>query len=323
MGGLAEIGGTRRLVDRYRECDSIGDNMKVAIITGAGRGIGREEAIELGRSGFAVVVNDVDADVACETVADVESEGGVAREAIGDVSASGFAERLVNGAVKEYGRLDVVVNNAGVLRDRMIFNMTGDEWRDVIKVHLDGTFYLTRSASSHWRSKSKSEGRKVEGRIINTTSRSGLFGNPGQCNYGAAKAGIATLTRIVAREVKKYGISCNAIAPRAYTRTMKEAFGALDPEEYEEWSPEWIARFVGLLATSEQNDVSGQVFIIRGSNVDLLEPWSVAAHAEMSGPISVQSEKRSGEKLFEELFNGRTRSIEDYDPSSDLPLIRG
>src|SRR5262245_10975021 len=217
---------------------------RVAIVTGAGRGIGREHALELARQGAKVVVNDLggradgtgaDASPAHEVVDEIAAMGGEAIANGDDVSDFNAAQSLVQSAIDRFGTLDVVVNNAGILRDRMLFNMDEAEWDAVIRVHLKGTFGPSRFAAEYWRGKQKA-GEPVDARIINTSSTSGLFANPGQSNYGAAKSGIATFSIIAAKELGRYGVTVNAIAPGARTRMTQDLGGAMSAAPAEgEW----------------------------------------------------------------------------------------
>ncbi len=259
---------------------------KVAIVTGAGRGIGRGHALELARQGAKVVVNDLGAQVdgtgksegpAQGVVDEISAMGGEAIVNGDDVSDWKGAERMLQTAIDRFGKLDVLVNNAGILRDRMIFNMTEAEWDAVIAVHLKGTFCPTRHACSYWRERSKSSGGSVNDRIITTTSVSGLLGNPGQANYGAAKAGIAAFTIIVAREMQRFGVTANSISPGAQTR-MTSNLGGRTPEEPKpgEWSPrdpENVAPVAAWLASDEASEVTGQVFSVSGGRVGVMEGW--------------------------------------------------
>src|SRR5712691_616159 len=227
---------------------------KVAVITGAGRGIGRGEALLFAQEGARVVVNDLggewdgtgaDTRPSQQVVEEITSQGGEAVAHFQDVSEVDGAESLLGIALDTWGRLDVVVNNAGILRDRMVFNMAVEEWDAVIKVHLRGHFLVTHVACAHWRDRSKA-GEGVSGRIVNTSSTSGLLGNPGQSNYGAAKAGIAAFTQIVAMEMERYGVTVNAIAPGARTRMTEKTFGDLPEvtEGFDQLAPENIAPLV-------------------------------------------------------------------------------
>ncbi|MET7330233.1 SDR family oxidoreductase [Nonomuraea sp. NPDC005650] len=249
---------------------------RVVIVTGAGRGIGRGHALEFARQGAKVVVNDLGADVdgtgtsaaASEVVAEIEAMGGEAVVDGEDVSDFDGAQRLIQTAVDRFGGLDVLVNNAGILRDRMLVNMTAEEWDAVIRVHLRGTFAPLRHAAAYWRSRAKA-GEPVDARIINTTSSSGIYGNPGQGNYGAAKAGIAGLTVIAAKELERYGVTVNAIAPAALTRMTE---GLLPPGATGA-DPDDIAPLVVWLASAEARGITGRVFNVRGGAISVAEGW--------------------------------------------------
>ena len=258
---------------------------RVAIVTGGGRGIGRGHALELARQGAKVVVNDLGATVdgdgndvgpAQEVAAEIRAMGGEAVANGDDVADWEGAQRLVNTAIETFGRLDVLVNNAGILRDRMLFNMNEDEWDAVIRVHLKGTFAPTRWAAAYWREQHKA-GHPVDARVICTSSTSGLFANPGQSNYGAAKSGIATFAIIAAKELGRYGVTVNAIAPGALTR-MTENLGPDRPKAAEgEWdprSPDNIAPVVTWLASAESADVTGQVFLVSAGRLAVAGPWT-------------------------------------------------
>jgi NAD(P)-dependent dehydrogenase (short-subunit alcohol dehydrogenase family) len=256
---------------------------KVAIVTGAGRGIGREHALALARAGASVVVNDlgatlagegVDATPAQQVVAEIEELGGGAVANGDDVADFAGAGRMVAQAVETFGRLDILVNNAGITRDRMVVNMEEDEWDSVLAVHLKGHFAPTRHASAYWREQSKA-GNEVKGRIINTSSPSGVFGNVGQANYGAAKAGIAALTIITAQELARYGVTVNCLAPNARTRMTEAAFGELAPPEdgFDVMDPANIAPIVVALCADDAQHVTGQCFFIYGGAVNVLRPW--------------------------------------------------
>ncbi len=251
---------------------------KVAIVTGAGRGIGREEALLLAAEGAKVIVNDVggslsgeggDLTPAQQTVQDIVAAGGEAAVNDSDVSSWAGAEALVRQAVDTWGKLDILVNNAGILRDKMSFNMDESDWDDVIRVHLKGHFAPSHHAAVYWRNRSKS-GEPTSGRIINTSSEAGLYGNAGQANYSAAKAGIASMTWVLARELERYGVTVNAIAPRARTRMTENLFGQMAQKKegaFDEWDPKNIAQVIGFLASDEAADVNGQVFVVFGGNL--------------------------------------------------------
>ena len=257
---------------------------RVAIVTGAGRGIGRGHALELAREGAHVVVNDLGSAVdgagadrgpAQVVVEEIRAAGGTAIGNGDDVSTWAGAQAVVTSAIESFGRLDVVVNNAGILRDRMLVNMTEEEWDDVIRVHLKGTFGPTHFAAAYWRERSKS-GEAVDARVINTSSTSGLFANPGQSNYGAAKSGIATFSIIAAKELGRYGVTVNAIAPGALTRMTEPLLGSRAAPQVGEWNeraPENIAPLVTWLASPESAGVTGQVFLVSGGRIAIATGW--------------------------------------------------
>jgi NAD(P)-dependent dehydrogenase (short-subunit alcohol dehydrogenase family) len=256
----------------------------VAIVTGAGRGIGREHALMLASEGAAVVVNDLgaqpdgsgaDPGPANEVVAEIEAMGGAAVVNGGDVTDFAESEAMVRQAIDTFGRLDVLVNNAGILRDRMVFSMSEAEWDDVVSVHLKGHFCPTRHAAAHWRSEAKA-GRPVDARIINTASPSGLYGNVGQANYGAAKAAIAGFTLVCALELGRIGVTANCLAPTAITRLVTPLMGGDEnvPDEVrEKLSPRWVATVGAWLASAESRHVTGRVFDVRGDTIAIAEGW--------------------------------------------------
>jgi len=236
----------------------------------------------LASQGAKVVVNDLggardgtggDAGPAQEVVDEIKALGGEAAANTDDISDFEGAGRMVQQAIDTFGGLDVVVNNAGILRDRMLVNMTEAEWDAVIQVHLKGTFGPSRHAAGYWREQAKA-GQPVSGRIINTTSPSGIYGNVGQTNYGAAKAGIAAFTVIAAMELGRYGVTVNAVAPVALTRLTEDlGMGQVDEETKEKMSPRWIAPVITWLASAESQDVTGRVFDVSGTRFGIAEGW--------------------------------------------------
>ena len=246
---------------------------RVAVVTGAAAGLGRAEAIGLARSGAAVVVNDMPQALdASDVLAEIAAAGTKAVAVAGDISQRSTADELI-ACAEALGALDIVVNNAGITRDRMLFNMTDEDWDAVIAVHLRGHFLLTRNAATYWRSKAKDAGGSVYGRIINTSSEAGLSGPAGQANYGAAKAGITALTLSAAKALGRYGIRANAICPRARTAMTADVFGempALADGEMDPLSPEHVVSLVRFLASPAAADVNGQVFIVYGPTVTLV-----------------------------------------------------
>jgi NAD(P)-dependent dehydrogenase (short-subunit alcohol dehydrogenase family) len=255
---------------------------RVAIVTGAGRGIGRGHALALAEAGAKLVVNDLggslagvgaDLSPAQQVVAEIEAAGGDAVADGENVADFAGAGRLVQHALEAFGRLDILVNNAGILRDRMLVNMTEDEWDAVIAVHLKGHFATTRHAAAHWRELSKT-GDEVRARVINTSSPSGVFGNIGQTNYGAAKAGIAAFTIIAAQELARYGVTVNCLAPNARTRMTEETFDMSAPAEgWDPLDPANISPVVVALCADEAQNITGQCFHIWGGAVNALQPW--------------------------------------------------
>ena len=256
---------------------------RVCLVTGAGRGIGREYALMLAEQGAKVVVNDLGGDrsgesgeddgPALQVVQEIEAMGGEAVANGGNVADFEAAGEMVQQAIDTFGRLDVVINNAGILRDRMLVNMSEAEWDAVIAVHLKGTFGPARAAGAYWREMAKA-GEEVAARIINTTSPSGIYGNVGQTNYGAAKAGIAAFTIIASKELVRYGVTVNAIAPAALTRLTEDlGMGQMSEEQKEQMSPRWIAPLVTWLASDQSGSVNGRVFDISGRAMSVAEGW--------------------------------------------------
>jgi NAD(P)-dependent dehydrogenase (short-subunit alcohol dehydrogenase family) len=246
---------------------------KSAIVTGAGRGIGRGHALLLAAEGARVVVNDADAEQAAAVAGEITAAGGEARANTGNVATWLGGQEVVQHAIDQFGRLDILVNNAGILRDAMTFNLSEADWDDVINVHLKGHISTSRAAAVHWRQRSKA-GEEVNGRIINTTSESGLFGQAGQVNYSTAKAGIVSMTLVLAREMRKYPVTANIVCPRARTRMTESMPGADEYMQGPEWSPDNIAPVVCFLASDAAADVSGQVFVVWGTRVHLMQGWT-------------------------------------------------
>jgi NAD(P)-dependent dehydrogenase (short-subunit alcohol dehydrogenase family) len=285
---------------------------RVAIITGAGRGIGREHALLFAREGAHVVVNDLggtpdgtgaDASPAEEVVAEIQAIGGEAVANHDDVADAEGADRLVQQAIDTFGALHVLVNNAGILRDRMVFSMTDEEWDAVIRVHLRGHFMPTRAAARYWRQRSK-DGDPLKASVVNTTSTSGLLSNPGQTNYGAAKTGIATFTEICQKELWRYGVRCNAIAPAARTRLTAPLGGMGEAPEtgFDRMAPENISPFVAYLAT-EDCPIGGKVFFVFGGTVQLFQPWTVVDTIATDGAWSLDGLAKEAAKWGEVTFD--------------------
>ncbi|WP_082690415.1 3-oxoacyl-ACP reductase [Mycobacterium sp. M26] len=244
---------------------------RVAVVTGAAAGLGRAEAIGLAKAGATVVVNDMAAALDASDVLDeISAAGSKGVAVIGDISQRSTADELVETA-DSLGGLSIVVNNAGITRDRMLFNMSDEDWDAVIAVHLRGHFLLTRNAATYWRNKAKENDGSVYGRIINTSSEAGLSGPVGQANYGAAKAGITALTLTASRALGRYGVTANAIAPRARTAMTAGVFGEAPPEgEIDPLSPDHVVTLVRYLASPASQKVSGQIFVVYGPTVTLV-----------------------------------------------------
>jgi NAD(P)-dependent dehydrogenase (short-subunit alcohol dehydrogenase family) len=280
---------------------------RVAIVTGGGGGIGREHALMLAAHGAKVVVNDLGTgrdgsgksiSAAQSVVDEINKAGGEAVASGDDVSDWNGAKSLVDQAVKTFGKLDAVVNNAGILRDRMLVNMSEDEWDAVIKVHLKGTFAPSRHAAAYWRDRNKETGKPVNGRIINTSSASGLFGNVGQTNYGAAKAGIAAFSIIAARELGRYGVTVNSISPHAQTR-MTEGLRPRTAEELARRHPRFVSPIVVWLVSEQSNGVTARVFDSGAGKVYVMEGWRLGPEATQEddpvalGPVVPDLVKRA------------------------------
>ena len=284
---------------------------RVAIITGAGRGIGREHALLFASEGAKVVINDLggapdgsgsDKGAAEQVAEEIRGLGGEAVANTDDVADWEGGQRLVNSAIEAFGDLHVLVNNAGILRDRVLVNMTEEEWDAVIHVHLKGHFVPTRWAATYWREQSKA-GKEVRASVINTSSTSGLLGNPGQANYGAAKAGIASFTVITAQELSRYGVRVNCIAPAARTRLTEATPGLGDmikpPEDaatFDVWDPANISPLVAYLATESASE-TGQTFFVQGGTVRRMQGWTMAETIEQQERWTVAGLQESMAKL--------------------------
>nr|MDO8099503.1 SDR family NAD(P)-dependent oxidoreductase [Candidatus Njordarchaeota archaeon] len=276
---------------------------KVAIVTGAGRGLGREESLLLAKYGAKVLVNDVGGATdgkgkftgpADDVVKEIKALGGEAAPNYESVTSFEGAKKIIDQAISQFGKLDILVNNAGILRDKMVFNMEEEEFDSVIAVHLKGTFNCTRHACSYWRNESKA-GKPVAGRIICTASDAGLLYNPGQSNYGAAKAGIAAFTLIVAKEMEKYGVTANVVVPLARTRLTTDATPQLAPMMgtkesfenkygYDVLAPEMMAPLVVYLSSDDAKGISGQVIRVVGGNLWLLASWQSGERVKRTPP---------------------------------------
>src|SRR3984957_15216702 len=282
---------------------------RVAIITGAGRGLGREHALLFASEGAKVVVNDLGGDMhgeggdpssAMQTVEDIKAMGGEAVVNGDNVADWDGAKRMVDQAVEAFGDLHILVNNAGILRDRVIINMSEAEWDAVIAVHLKGHFCPTRHAAAYWREQSKA-GKTVNASIVHTSSTSGLFANPGQANYGAAKTGIATLSQICAKELSRYGVRSNAIAPAARTRLTEATPGLSEvvkaPEDgFDVWDPANVSPFVAYLATTEC-PFTGETFLVQGGVVQWVQSWTSAEKIDKGDRWTVAELAAEGSKL--------------------------
>ena len=283
---------------------------KVAIVTGAARGIGRGHAMLLAAEGASVVVNDLggewdgsgaDQRPAQQAVDEIVAAGGKAVANYDDVSDWEGGQRLINQAIETFGGLDILICNAGILRDRMTVNMTEEEWDAVIKVHLKGHFVPARWASTYWRERNKETGEPVNGRVVFTSSESGLFANAGQLNYDAAKSGIATMAIVLAKELSRYGVTVNAIAPRARTRLTENTFGGRGGPaegEFDPRDPDNVAPWVVWLCTEAAAHVTGQNFIVGGGTVSLVSSWSVESTIDKPGRWTLDELDTKSKELF-------------------------
>ena len=293
---------------------------KVAVVTGAGRGIGREEALLLASEGASVVVNDLggSADGATDSEAavvgaaqvvvnEIVAAGGTAAANTDDISSWTGAESLIDQAVQTYGGLDVVINNAGILRDRMSFNMSEEDWDSVMAVHLKGHFSVARHAAAYWKQRSKTTGEPVGAAIVNTASESGLYGNAGQVNYAAAKAAIASLTIVMARECERMGVRVNAIAPVARTRLTEAIAGDYmlpDESGFDRFSPDNVAAVTCWLASDLAQGISGQVIKVQGGQIQLLEGWRPLIEITDDKTWTLDSVAARREELFPTAADG-------------------
>jgi len=284
---------------------------RVCVVTGAGRGLGRQYALSLAAHGAKVVVNDLggnrdgtgaDVGPAQEVVDEIKAAGGEAVANTDDISSWDGAAGLIQQVIDAFGKLDVLVNNAGILRDRMVFSMTEEEWDVVIRVHLKGTFAPSHHAAAYWRERSKA-GEKLDARLINTTSVSGLYANVGQTNYGAAKAGIAAFTQIAAQELARYGVAANCIAPGALTRLTGDLEGLTD-DIRQSFAPTWVAPVVTWLASPDSSDVTGQVIEASGLVLAVAEGWHRGPSAQ-----PVESPGEVGPVVRKLLADARPRTL--------------
>jgi NAD(P)-dependent dehydrogenase (short-subunit alcohol dehydrogenase family) len=292
---------------------------KVAVITGAGRGIGREEALLMAKHGCKIVVNDLGGHFdgtgqsrspAEDVVKEIRAAGGEAVANFESVTDFKSAKRIIECATDNFGKLSIVVNNAGILRDRMVFNMNEEDWDAVVGVHLKGSFNVARHACAYWREQHKG-GNVLNGRLINTSSDSGILGNAGQSNYGAAKAAVAAMAIIVDREMQRYGVTANAIAPVARTRltvdaTPQTAAGMPTAKagEWDAFTPAHVAPLVAWLSSDDAKDVHGEVFRVGMGTVWLMRGWHSAGKVGKKGSLWDPAEL--GGKLKEELAKGTT-----------------
>lgn len=295
---------------------------KIAIVTGAGRGLGREHALLLASEGAKVVVNDLggntdgsgaEASPAEEVVAEIIAAGGEAVVNGDNIATAEGANNVVQTALESFGGLDILVNNAGILRDRVLVNLEEDDWDLVVNVNMKGTFLTTRAAARYWREESKA-GRQREAAIVNTSSESGVFGNPGQANYAAAKAAVASLTQVSSKELDRYGVRVNAILPQARTRLTEATFGdavAAEEGKFDRWDPANVSPFVAYLCSSEC-ELTGEAFIVGGSRVQRVRPWERDADWKLStdGRWTVEALNEAVQEIGVPSGNGWTANPE-------------
>jgi len=272
---------------------------RAAIVTGAASGLGRAEALALAAAGARLILNDLPGTAVHEVAEEITAAGGQAVVCPGDAGEWSTGEQLVAAALGAYGRLDILVNNAGVLRDRMVFTMSAEEWDLVIRVHLRGHFVTTRFATAHWREQSKQAGRPGYGRIVNTSSEAFLLGSPGQPNYAAAKAGIAALTVTTARSCARYGVTANAICPRARTAMTADLMGPPPDAAVDPLDPRHVAPLVVHLASPAAAGINGEVFVVHGGVAAVMRPPAIrevflaAEHGSADGMWTLESVRRA------------------------------
>ena len=280
---------------------------KVAIVTGAGSGVGKEHSLLLASEGACVVVNDL-GDSAEQTVSEIRELGGTAVSHNGNVAEWSTGEDLVERAQSEFGDLHILINNAGILRDAMSFSMTEKEFDEVIAVHLKGHFVCARAAAVYWRNQAKA-GETASRRMIHTTSESGLFGGPAQSNYASAKGGILTLSLTLGRELSKYGVTTNVVAPRARTGLtdyIQSMAAPEDEDEFDVYDPANVSPFVVWLCTDDAKDVNGQAFIVGGSGVWWMRSWSHINHVKLDNQRWTIDEINT---MKDELFSGEDTGV--------------
>lgn len=286
---------------------------RVALVTGGASGLGRAEAVGLAQLGADIVFGDIASGPAADETMDlIEAAGARGAFVPGDIGDRSTADAMFDRATERFGSVDIVVNNAGIVRDRMLFNMSDEDWDAVVRVHLRGHFLMTRNAGAHWRTESKKVGAPVYGRIVNTSSEAGLLGPEGQANYGAAKAGITALTLSASRALSRYGVRANVICPRARTSMTEGVFGDAPDAGVDPLSPEHVATLVGFLASPAAEQVNGQVFVVYGPMVALMAAPGVDRRFDASsGAWTADSLAAELGVFFDDRDPGRTFSASD------------